>query len=687
MAEADLRALREAITTATRQAVRKLYDIALERVSIERPPKVALGDLALPVAFDLARALKKAPRTIAAELSGAITWPAGIRQARVEGGGYLNLFLDRNLFVQAWLGTAGAASRRPGKVVVEHTNINPNKAAHIGHLRNAVLGDVLVRSLRFLGHEVEVQNYIDDTGVQVADVVVGFLDLRRQTAEDVRRLAAARFPRMGDASYRCFGDLCWDVYAEIGRAYGEHPELKELRSQTLHAMELGSGERAEVGGLVASAIVKEHVATMGRVGVAYDLLPRESDILGSKFWARAFELLKERRAVVQETEGKHAGCWVMKLGESEGFSGMDEPDKILVRSNGTVTYTGKDIAYQLWKFGLLGLDFHYEPFVPDWSAGRGTADQVPPEVREHRIYQTSCQGAAPAHPFGRASTVYNVIDVRQSYPQKVVREGLRALGFEAEAERSIHYAYEMVALTPGAVRELARGAGGEDYVLSAEDEKKPFIEMSGRKGLGVKAHDLMDTLLESAREQIRLRRQTEGVETETSRMAIDSEAWNICIGALRYFMLKFGRNKVIAFDFEEALNFEGDSGPYLQYAAVRTDNIFRKLAAAGVGDAISTEEREAALAAPFEDDLWSILLDAASLADVVEKALDTLEIGAIARHAFTLAQAFNQFYHRHPILHAEDAALRARRLIVARVFRREIKRLLELLGIPVPGKM
>lgn len=675
-----LAALRGKLSEAVRSAARETLGVEVERVVLERPPKIALGDLASPVAFDLAKPLRKAPRAIAAELAAAVRLPAGVREMKVEGAGYLNFFLDRGPVVRALLAGPDAAAPRPGKIIVEHTNINPNKAAHIGHLRNAVLGDVLVRALRRLGHSVEIQNYLDDTGVQVADVVAGLIHLQGvETVEAARRsIAERRFPG-GPVQPKGFAYLCWDLYAEVGRTYAADPPAKAWRDEVLHAMEAGGSETARIAAAVAEAVSQAHLSTMGRIGIAYDLLPRESDILHRHFWAKAFELLKAAGAIHLETEGKHAGCWVLRLTDSAEFAGMEEPDKILVRSNGIVTYTGKDIAYQLWKFGLLPIDFDYERFEPEWSTGAVEEAEIPAAIRDHPVWRTAHAGGSPGAPaFGHGTRVYNVIDVRQAYPQKVVREGLRALGHTREADASVHFSYEIVALSPKAARELA-DRFGEEYRLSAEDEKKPYVEMSGRKGLGVKADDLVEILLDRSRGEVASRRGEEG-----GAAAADADARAIAIGALRYFLLKVGRNKVIAFDFDEALNFEGDTGPYLQYSLVRADNIFRKLVEKG----IAAEVDAATLTDDgWDDELWAVALDAASTPDVAERAVESLELANLARHAFGLAQGFNHFYHRQPIAQEPDAAVRNRRLAVARIFRREMSELLGLLGIPEPGRM
>jgi arginyl-tRNA synthetase len=433
---------------------------------------------------------------------------------------------------------------------------------------------------------------------------------------------------------------------------------------------------------VVEAVASSHVATMGRLGIAYDLLPRESDILYKRFWATAFELLKSAGAIRQETEGKHAGCWVLPLSESAEFAGMEEPDKILVRSNGTVTYTGKDIAYQLWKFGLLPIDFDYVPFPVEWSAGSVPEGEIPDAVRAHAVWRSAhAGGSADAPSFGHGTRVINVIDVRQSYLQKVVKEGLRTLGFPNEADRSTHFSYEIVALSPKAARELAERFG-EEYRLSPDDEKKPYVEMSGRKGLGVKADDLVELLLERSRREVESRRgEAEGAGAASSA---EEDARAIAIGALRYFLLKVGRTKVIAFDFDEALNFEGDTGPYLQYSLVRAGNIFRKLRERGIAHEVSEEALEGG---EWTDDLWTIALDAASIPDAAERSVEALEPATLARHAFGLAQSFNHFYHRQPILQEPDLATRNRRLAIARIFEREMVRLLDLLGIPQPERM
>ena len=651
-------------------------------IVIDYPPSRALGDLALPVAFELARRLRKAPKVIAQDLSGALGKVEGITRVEATPNGYLNCYLDRAAFLRARV-APGAPATQPaddtGKTIVEHTAINPNKAAHIGHLRNSALGDTLVRVLRFRGVPVEVQNYIDDTGVQVADVVVGFQQLEPKSLDEVRALAAQ--PR--------FDFYCWDLYARVTEWYEADKARLEVRQRALHDIEHGGNDAAALGALVADAIVRRHLETMHRLNIDYDLLTWEGDILRLKFWARAFEILKRQGTVFFQTEGRLKGCWVMRIDEEtkdegpgakdegrgtkdEGAAdeepGEEDREKVIVRSNGTVTYVGKDIAYQFWKFGLLGLDFKYRKFAT-------RADGKP-------LWATTSEAAAdvPGHPsFGAARTTYNVIDVRQSYLQKLLKQALAAMGHVREAEHSVHFSYEMVALSHQTARELG-------YEPSDEDAKKPFVEVSGRKGLGVKADDLIDRLERTASEEVAKR------NPDLSTGDVNRIGRQIAVAAVRYFMIKYSRGKVIAFDIDEALSFEGESGPYLQYAVVRANNIFSKLKERLDLDestvvASVTALAPDALAGPEGDELWALVLEASRLDEIGEQVVRSLEFSVLAKHAFGLAQAFNAFYHRAPILNEERLDVRAWRAAATAYVRLQLTRALDMMGIEVPVRM
>jgi arginyl-tRNA synthetase len=648
------------------------------QVVTQRPPSVAMGEVATPIAFELAKRLRRAPRQIAQEIATELAAIAGVARVELAGGGYVNFFFERAEFFADTFAEAAKAGQAPQAVaqsgpksVVEHTNINPNKAAHIGHLRNAALGDTFVRLLRRAGRRVEVQNYIDNTGVQVADVVVAFQHLERKSPNQVRALAAG--PR--------FDYFCWDLYARITQFFEEDKSRLALRAQTLAAIEIGRGEEAELAEVISVAIVRCHLRTMERLSVQYDVLPRESEILHLKFWDAAFEKLKEHGAIHLANSGKNRGCWVMKLETSAGDEGAsdengenaapahpDDTAKVIVRSNGTVTYVGKDIAYQLWKFGLLGRDFGYRKFQT-YANG-------------HILWTTTAAGGDPGAPeFGHAADVYNVIDTRQAYLQNVVVAGLRALGFEKEAAHSVHFSYDVVALSPRCAAEMG-------YTLSEEEMGKPYVEVSGRKGLGVKADDLLDELETAARAEVDARH-ADAPEAERARI---SHA--IAIGALRYFLLKYTRTTIIAFDFRDALSFEGETGPYCQYAAVRARNIFRKMAEqqpdfslAHLDEPVDGASFKDLLKPGAGDDVWELALLAGSLDAQVATALSAQEPAFMAKYAFELAQAFNLFYHRHHIISETDTARRNFLLRLSRLVERQLVTALDLLGIEAPEKM
>ncbi len=681
-----------------REFLRRTYGLESVNIVVEQPPKIEFGEFALPIAFELARKLRKAPRKIADEIVAGIGPIPGIEKFEVAGAGYINVRVNRiELAVSLAADRQPLVDAPPGKVLVEHSSINPNKAAHIGHLRNAILGDTFVRLLRFASREVDVQNYIDNTGVQVADVVVGFLHIEQKSRAEIEALAAA--PR--------FDYVCWDVYARVSHWYEEDKANLQARAAMLHSIEEGNNESAAIADLISIAVLKRHLETMERLDIAYDFLPRESEILHLHFWDAAFTKLKEAGVLTYENEGKNKGCWVMRRagtvsvarallpanadakptnGSETGDdtddllvliepipgvdfrpSGISEEDqKVIVRSNGTVGYVGKDIAYHMWKFGLLGRDFGYRKFF-----------RYP---NNHDCWISTTHGEKDHPHFGDVAEIYNVIDTRQSEAQNTVIEALRGLGHDEAADRYTHFSYEMVALTPRCAAELG-------YTLSEEDKGRPWIEVSGRKGFGVKADDLLDALIASARQEVDTRHPD---LSETERAGI---ARQIAIGALRYFMLKFTKTSVIAFDFKEALSFEGDTGPYAQYAVVRASNIFRK----GGIDPDNFVKDAATRSSPEHfanflngesgNAIWELWLASAQTSYVIGQCIATTEPAYLAKHTFQLAQLFNTFYHRYPILSETDESRRNFLLLTAAVVRRELIRVLAVMGITVPPVM
>jgi arginyl-tRNA synthetase len=686
--------------------VREVFNLDVEPPALDSPPSFEMGDLSLAACFELAKRLRQPPRKIAQTLAARFLPMQGVERVSTAGAGYLNFHLDRaqaaaGLFT---LRTSGQPSlpSRPGKVVVEHTSINPNKAAHIGHLRNSILGDTFVRLLKFRGNQVEVQNYIDNTGVQVADVVVGFIHLERKSLRDVEQLVQ-------DPNIR-FDYLCWDLYARVFQFYQANQDALHLRSKALKEIEEGHGEPAHMADLISTAIVRKHLETMLRINVQYDLLVQESEILRLDFWKSAFELLKKNGAIRYEDTGKNAGCWVMSLAESDvarasrplssghPFAALragsardlvrerdapatagetpalhgeeeagEEDVKIIVRSNGTVTYVGKDIAYHLWKFALLGKDFGYALFYryPDG----------------HPLWRTTLQGEPEAPSCGHASSAYAVIDTRQSYLQNLVNAALHALGYHQQASNLHHFAYEVVGLSPRCAEELG-------LELSQEDRQRPYVEVSGRKGLGVKADDLIDTLIAKALEEVRSRQMTQDIEEQ------QTYACMIAVAALRYFLLKFSRRIIIAFDFKEALAFEGETGPYLQYSVVRARNIFNKFQEThadfkpgSLDRVVGTEVLRRFFSSDDGLAYWELTLLTAQLEMIVDQAVASQEPAGLAKYAFRLAQAFNNFYHRFHILSEPDADRQQFLLYLVHLVNQTLTPALELMGIEIPERM
>jgi arginyl-tRNA synthetase len=661
------RHLQRRLAQHIRDFLRRNYHIDQQNIVVEQPPKIEMGEYALPLAFELAKKVRKAPRKIAEEIVAGIGPIEGFARLELAGAGYINARVDR-----ASVASKLAADEKPdaevppGKVLVEHSSINPNKAAHIGHLRNAVLGDTFVRLLRYAQREVDIQNYIDNTGVQVADVVVGFLHLEKKSRAEIEGLIKRDR----------FDYYCWDLYARVSQWYEQDKQSLQARIQTLHAIEQGNNETSTIADLISVAVLKRHLETMDRLGIEYDFLPRESEILHLHFWDAAFQKLKDGGVLFFETEGKNKGCWVMRRAGTAAAAEADrapehasevaeEDQKVIVRSNGTVGYVGKDIAYHLWKFGLLGKDFGYCKF---YLYPNG-----------HECWISSTHGESEHPHFGDVSEIYNVIDARQAEAQNTVIEALRELGYKDQADHYTHFSYEMVALTPRCAAELG-------YQLSEEDKSRSYIEVSGRKGFGVKADDLIDLLIASAKKEVD-ERHKQLSDSERNSIAIQ-----IAVSALRYFLLKYTKPSVIAFDFKDALSFEGETGPYAQYAVVRATNIFRKAGLdpeqlAQTPIRVSKEDFAKYFAEESGTEIWELWLTASKTSYIVDQCIATTEPAYAAKHAFQLAQLFNNFYHRHHILTESDETRKKFLLATVAVVRRELIRVLDLLGIAVPPVM
>ena len=640
--------LEQVLRDLTGQSLNELYDLTMpgDEINWETPPQLEFGDLSTPLPLRLAKVLRRAPVEIAREISAYLSSqkPAYVKEFTVTAPGYINAWLDMQVLTRSVFDEITVDKEKYGevkvgkgkKIVIEHTNINPNKAAHIGHLRNACLGDTLARLKRRAGYEVEVQNYIDDTGTAVADVVVAMQELAPEVPENVR-----------------FDYFCWDLYAKINQKYEDEPELKDKRFEVLQLIEEGNNPTAELAKNVAEKIVECHLDTMWRLGIYYNLLNWESDIVHLGFWNHAFELLKSKGHLIYEEEGDNAGCWVVRLGHVPGFENLESPDKVLVRSNGTATYTAKDIAYQLWKFGVLGKDF-YDRYC---LQPNGTV-----------LWSTSSEGTKMDR-FGRASQVINVIDQRQSYLQDVLRFSLIELGFEQEGENSIHFGYEVVALSPKTAQELG--------VPIDEDDEKSVYAMSGRKGIGVKADDLMERIIEHTTAEV-AKRHAEMSPEEHRKLGLD-----IAIGAVRYYMVRFNISSVLVFDFDEALSMQGNTGPYLQYAYARSANILGRVDREILDD---IDLRTVAVPEDLTEEEKKLIRLIAELPAATEKAAETLQSSAFAEHTYKLATAFMNFYETSPVLTAPPARMRFRVALVIS-FKQAMNNALTTLGIPALPRM
>ena len=644
--------------------------LGVEDIPLNTPPDRKMGDFSTAVCLSLAKKRRRPPLEIARQTVAEIgsKLPPFIKEVAVTPPGYLNFKVDwssvaKNLIpevIEKEVAFGKPALPQSEKVFIEHTSVNPNKAMHIGHLRNAVLGDTVARVLRWLGYSTEVCNYIDDTGVQVVDVVTAllFLDPPTHGIEDD--------PNFGPIWAKCpedqpFDYFCWDLYARFENELEKNTDLLARRETILHLIERGQHPVAAFAKELARRIVEAHLATVGQLFIFYDLLNWESDIIREGFWQSTFELLKEKGSLRYEDAGPNKGCWVVPFGGVvETSEGVKSLDKILVRSNESVTYTGKDVAYQLWKFGLLKRDFRYQV----WG----------PQPNGEDLWTTSDRGEAGGRigrDFGHADRVINVIDVRQSYPQQVVVECLRQLGFERQADQSVHLAYEVVNLSAQAAALLGKDAPDGDDVDDMSEKKA--VAMSGRAGTGVKARDFIERVKQKV--------------IEKADHPLDEKvASALAAAAIRYYLIKFTLESQIIFDFDEALKTTGDTGVYLEYAHARACSIRRK-----------TDEREIGLnwrpncvPEQFTETERGLVEALTKFPGVAAKAGKTLRVSQLAEYAFDLATAFTNFYEhpdpdaqiQTPFIHLQDESLRLFRLSLVHVFQTVMANVLDLMGMP-----
>jgi arginyl-tRNA synthetase len=638
----------------------------VEEIPFNLPPSREIGDFSSAICLSLAKQRRRPPMEIAREAVASLKTdlPPYVRDVNMTPPGYLNFRVDWRTLAGDLLPQIveqGELFGRPSlpqkeKVFVEHTSVNPNKAMHIGHLRNAVLGDTVARVLGWLGFVTEVCNYIDDTGLQVVDVVTAFLYLGSPVYAEGAKDFEMIWQKVPEGE--SFDYFCWNLYARFQGELQKLPSLSEKREEVLHRIEEGTHPVAAFAKELATRIVDAHLETVAKLSIFYDLLNWESDIIRSGFWQATFEDLKRRGVLRYEAEGPNAGCWVVPFGGIvETSEGVKSLDKILVRSNGSVTYTAKDIAYQLWKFGLLDKDFSYKV----WGS----------QANGEMLWTTAQDGQAGdqlSRRFGHANKVINVIDARQSYPQQVVVECLRQMGLKEEADRSIHLAYEVVNLSAQAAR-----------LLGVEDtEEKKSVAMSGRSGTGVKAKDF-------------IQRVKQRVIEKADHPMDENVASTLASAAIRYYLLKFTLESQIIFDFEEALKTTGDTGVYLEYAYARASSILRKAEERG----IDLQWKEGSIPAQLTETERNLLEALSAFPSLVNKVGKTLRVSQLSEYGFDLATSFTNFYERPdpdadvqtPFIHLQDQDLQSFRLFLVRAFRSVMASVLKLMGMPTLEKI
>jgi len=607
------------------------------QVDVSLPPNASYGDLSSAAPLRIAKQIGEKPGDVALKLAAHIMGRS--RHYRYVGsvaahqGGYLNFTLDHERFTFDSLTevlnseVVGASPPEKETIAIEHTNVNPNKALHIGHARNLVLGDSLTRVMRHLGYSVQALNYIDDSGAQVADVIVGFkfLGLPDQAPPGVK-----------------YDVYCGDsIYTKVNREYATNPSLKEKQSLVLREVERGEGDLAEYTRSVVRRILSAQLETCWRLGATYDLLNWESQLVHSGMWERIFDAMKKSGDVKLETEGENRGCWVIPDPETG-------EQKVVVRSDGTAVYVAKDIPYAAWKLGIVPDPFGYEVYAETQPGGG-------------MLYTTTLRGKKAGPKFGAADLAISVIDTRQSYLQRIVAKVLEKLR-EGSARRYMHRSYEVVSLSKRTAAQLGFGIEGD------------FAHMSGRKGLYMNADAMLDSLKRKAREETRKRNLSE------SDAWVDDVAEAVAVSALRYELLKQDPDKMIVFDMEESLRFEGDTGPYLLYTYARARRILDKTTGTPKIDAQGAKR----LSRPEELELVKKL---AMLDKAVLTAGDYLSPKEIAIYAHGLAAKFNDFYERVPVNQEEDAHLRDARLALVDASSRVMVQAMRLMGLPYRSKI
>lgn len=660
------------------KAVKENFDHVVENVEVEHPANEEHGDYSSNIAMKLAKVLRRSPKEIAEALTYSLNeydlmFDFQEQKAPIFDSisyahpGFINFVLSKHWLHQNLFSILSEKSeygsvqqQNQQKIALEHSNVNPNKAAHVGHLRNACIGQFLERTYEFLGHDVEVQYYDNDLGVQVTTSLMG-IDYVKDVIPE---------------GYKKFDHYAWDVYSKMESYIKENTALEKQRQSLMAQLEDSTTKVSQEQDQLAQKILKEQLKTFIELDFDYDVVVRERDIVNLKFWEQTFKILKQNPNVYLATEGESKGCWLIKMGESEeskksqqnkndaesavneDTDGIEiEKDKILVRSNGVPTYTGKDIAYHLWKFGLLGKDFEYSTLedIPQQKPLYITASAS----KKDGVAESTSENKKPVS-FSNAGAVLNVIDGRQSYAMEAVKQALLSLGYQDQAQNMVHVNYGFVYLS----YETAKSLG-----IDTSDNKDRYA-MSGRKGWGIKIDDFIDL-----------------VDHNLKSLYGDFESIkHVRNGAIKFEMLKVNTFQDMVFDLEDALSIKGYSGPYIQYTHARAHSILQK------GDLefdsnLFSYEFSNILDLECTDEELAILRHLHKFSESLHISARDYAPNILCTYLFELAQKFNVFYNNVSILGSKTEADKNFRLILTGCTKQILQNGLNLLGITSPNKM
>jgi arginyl-tRNA synthetase len=634
-----------------------------QKFDITEPARNEYGDLACNVAFQLSKTAKKRPIEIANEIVEKHLKPyisekekkernsSFILSAETHPSGYINFRIN---FAKLATSTLHPVIDDPNfgfldlgdnkHVLIEHTSVNPNKALHIGHVRNMVIGDTLYRIMKATNHNTSVLNYIDDSGLQVADIIVGFKFAGfplPQPAISGASSSSGITTNNNNSKFAKFDHYCDEVYVKVNELYQTDKSLEEKRQLVLSEIEKGTSEIAKFSSEITMRVLLDQLKTSWRMKARYDLLNFESHIIHSKLWIRSFELLKERGICQLETSGKNNGCWVLKM---EG-----EDDKVITRSNGTTTYIAKDIPYAAWKLGIVADPFYYYKFADQWDISSLWATTL------------DVERATNNHPqFSPADIAITITDVRQDRLQRLISKVLSQL-YNTNAKEYHHLGYESVSLSSDTAKMLGLDLGD-----------KKFVHMSGRKGINIDADYVLERLHDKAYQEVKKR------NPNLSQKLLDEIAEEIAVSALRYNLIKQDLAKMITFDISESLNLEGDTGPYLQYAYARSQHILQK------SNQNYSERKFETLSSEQEH---TLIKEIAKFDIILQEAVKNLNPKLIAKYAYGLATEFNLFYEKLPVLREKDSQTMHARLVLVKAFGVTLRKALNLLGVTPLDKM